>query len=526
MKMPWQNSLSFRLAKTGVFLAFFVGSVMSGIQLFVDYKYEETSLKSRVQQILNVSVLPAARSVYILDQTLAEQVVEGLFAYDFIQKASISDDMGEILAIKERQDTETSTDWVTKNLSEEYSFYQVPLNFEAGQTATPGSLEILINRDVALTAFYDRAINIFLAGLARNMVLVLLLYAAFYMIVSQPLRKLADKVSTIDPLDPNSKSLAVAQINQKDELGQVSRSVNHFIQNIQDQYQDLQKTNAKLTLTREDLISELKEHQKTSENLMIMKVEAEKANTAKSTFLANMSHELRTPLNAIVGFSSLMEEEVMGPLGNPLYKDYVRDIRASGVNLTSLLNQILDLSKLEEGDLDIHKANVNVQTHLDATLDRLSEEINAKKIDVRQDANASDINVYADENRLSQVFDNIISNAVKFSHENDVVEIKVENTDDNMILISVKDTGVGIADDHQGEVLEPFVQAEIKYDKTYQGAGLGLSLSRQLIELHGGKLWLESQLGLGTTVYITLPEGTLQSEPSDVQDIAIKKSMG
>ncbi|MDQ8028706.1 MAG: ATP-binding protein [Brevundimonas sp.] len=231
---------------------------------------------------------------------------------------------------------------------------------------------------------------------------------------------------------------------------------------------------------------------------------AEAANQAKSEFLANMSHELRTPLNAINGFSEIMAGELFGPLGDQKYKGYAGDILKSGQHLLSLINDILDMAKIEAGKLTLHYEAVSLKEIVgDAT--RLMrgkiEEAGLKLV-----VDAKDIpQIEADHRGLKQVVLNLISNAVKFTPEGGEIVVALSQLDDERVQVSVTDTGIGIAPEDLARLARPFEQVEGQHSKTTQGTGLGLALTKSLIELHGGELIMESEPGRGTTVRFDLP---------------------
>jgi signal transduction histidine kinase/HAMP domain-containing protein len=235
---------------------------------------------------------------------------------------------------------------------------------------------------------------------------------------------------------------------------------------------------------------------------------AEAANAAKSSFLANMSHELRTPLNAIIGFSEIMVTELFGSLGHDRYKGYAIDINTSGQHLRQVINDILDFSKLDSGTLDLSEAPVVVEEVIAAA--KLFVLTMAQKggVQVLTSLPREPIVMLADELRLKQALINLLSNAVKFTPPGGVVTVSalVEN---NGVCIEVRDTGIGIAPGDLNEVIKPFRQVDSSLARAHDGTGLGLPLAKRLIELHGGELTLESELGAGTVVSVTLPQSRL-----------------
>jgi signal transduction histidine kinase len=241
-----------------------------------------------------------------------------------------------------------------------------------------------------------------------------------------------------------------------------------------------------------------------SRSLVVAKEQAEVANRAKSEFLANMSHELRTPLNAIIGFAEIMDKGLSGPLDNPYYQDYVRDILASAHHLLEVINDILDVSKIEAGKIDLEEKELDVDQIIQATLRLIVERAHMGEIELVYAPRPELPHLIGDERRVKQMILNLLSNAVKFTPKGGRVTIDAEMRHGTM-AISVKDTGIGIAADKLAELFTPFRQIDSRLSRKYEGTGLGLSLTKGLIELHGGSIGIESALEKGTTATLRFP---------------------
>jgi signal transduction histidine kinase len=235
--------------------------------------------------------------------------------------------------------------------------------------------------------------------------------------------------------------------------------------------------------------------------------ETEAANRAKSRFLATMSHELRTPLNAIIGFSEVMQTELLGPLGNPRYADYVSDINQSGRFLLDLINDVLDMSKIEAGKYELVVEPVNVMKLLRHACHMMETASQEKQVAlVLRGDQTDDAVVMADRRALLQILLNVLSNGIKFTPAGGHVVLQSEiDQIHKQLVISITDTGVGIPADKLGRVGEPFEQFGDEHTAKEGGTGLGLAITKKLIQLHRGTFDIASTQGQGTTVIVTLP---------------------
>ncbi len=233
------------------------------------------------------------------------------------------------------------------------------------------------------------------------------------------------------------------------------------------------------------------------------KTRAETANRSKSEFLANMSHELRTPLNAIIGFSEVMQEQMFGPIGSPKYSEYSHDIHKSGQFLLDVINDILDMSKIEAGRMEMELTPLSLPSIIDDIMRFVGPRATEGHVDIVLEMPKT-CDMVADKRALKQVFINLMSNAVKFTPEGGQVKVTIAKLKD-VAKITIADTGIGIPGNDIEKLGRPFEQVENQFTKSKGGSGLGLAISKSLVDLHNGNLTIASVVGVGTTVTVTLP---------------------
>ncbi len=268
----------------------------------------------------------------------------------------------------------------------------------------------------------------------------------------------------------------------------------------------------KLKAANLQLTDEHSKLQTANAELIESRTRAEAASQAKSRFLANMSHELRTPLNAILGFSQIIKDQVMGPVGKPVYADYAKDIHGAGEHLLKLINRVLDMAKIEAGKIELYDDVLDPAEIVRTSVTAVRGLAAGKGVALETDIPPGTPFIRGDELRLSEVLINLLSNAVKFT-ETGHVRVSLAFDAARGFSFTVADTGIGMSPDEITQALEPFVQVDNAFSKKYQGTGLGLPLARRLIELHGGSLDIASVKGGGTTISARLPpERVVQPE--------------
>ena len=269
---------------------------------------------------------------------------------------------------------------------------------------------------------------------------------------------------------------------------------------------------SRLRFEVEDLARELEE---TRDDALRKRFEAETANASKTAFLANMSHELRTPLNAILGFSEIIQTECFGPAGSPRYVEYAGDIHTSGTHLLSLINDLLDVAKIEAGKMEIEPQVLEVRTTFESALKIIATKTRERKQKLVIDIDPAAPPLYADERALTQILINLVSNAVKFTPDGGRITVAGTRARSGDFQIMVEDNGPGIPREKLDRVFKPFSQVDNRYDRQGSGTGLGLALVRGLAELHGGRAWVESDFGKGCRAYVILPAAPAAEHSND-----------
>lgn len=516
MQLHWTNRLSYKLARTGVIIAFLLGIVLSLGQIYLDYLDEEEQFDRDVNRSLAVAMKAATRAVHIIDEQLAEEVVSGLLEYDYIIQARIMDETGNVMAASEQQTIKADTlfNRISNKFFDEAVQYTRPIYLRQPDVGQSGALEVVVNRAIGLESFFERAVATFFNVLIRNMILVGLLYVVFYFQLTRPLTNLTTKLAHIDPGEPGVKRVPLPQGHENDELGILVNGFNLALDTTRSSVESLQFTNKALEASEDalrrrtwELEQEVERTTQGSKELLRTKEQAEAANRAKSVFLANVSHELRTPLNAIIGFSSVMADEVFGPIENSKYKEYLGDIRTSSQHLSELLGEVLDLAKVEADEIDIENEEVNLTDLCKESKSLMSGQATQKNLKFIMDIEDDLPKIKGDRLRLKQAVLNLLSNAIKFTPAGEgKISLTAIRLPDGGVSISVSDTGIGIPDGEQELVFSPFIRSSSAHSRSHEGTGLGLSLVNTFVAKHDGTIEVHSAENIGTTITIKLPK--------------------
>jgi len=306
----------------------------------------------------------------------------------------------------------------------------------------------------------------------------------------------------------------IPDLKLKDEIGDMAKALVVFKDNLVKRIEAeemLEIRVAELMDTRQRVEAQGAEVAQLAEELAWARDEAVRTSRAKSSFLAAMSHELRTPLNAIIGFSQMMKAKIFGPMGDLHYEEYAKDILASGEHLLELINDVLDLSKVEAGKMELCEEDVDVSEAISTSLDFLKESATESKVELITKTPKDLPKLYADSRLLKQIMINLLSNAVKFTPEGGKVTVSAAVNGGGELSLTVADTGIGISKENLTAVMTPFGQVDSSLARKHKGSGLGVPLVKELVEMHGGAFTLQSEVGKGTVATVVFPPERVQS---------------
>ncbi|KJZ65002.1 hybrid sensor histidine kinase/response regulator [Pseudomonas fluorescens] len=524
MDIKFTNRLSYKQARLTVLVGFILGTLLSLLQIGIDYASEDASINREILSLLEISHNPASRIAYNIDAELAQELTQGLLRSPAIIGAQLIDNNGTVLASVKRPGLQSGYRVISDFLFGANRQFEDRLYLDHLPTESLGTLSLDVDTYSFGNRFLRRAEVTLLNGFARSLLLTGILLALFYVMLTKPLVRVIRELSGRDPRGVEPTSLECPTGHENDEIGVLVKVANQQFENIATEIQ--QRRNAENRLTDylgqlENIVSartaELKainsRLSQSNQELEVARSTALDMAEARSVFLANMSHEIRTPLNGLLGMIALSLD---GPL-NAEQQQQLSIAHDSGKVLVELLNDILDLSKFDAGQLELEHIPFDLGSLIEDTANLLSQNAAPSvELSCLIDPHFPAL-VLGDPTRVRQIVSNLLSNALKFTRFGRV-DVRLSTFGDG-VRIEVCDTGIGIAQDAQVKIFQPFTQAGAGITRQFGGTGLGLALTYNLCEAMQGRLTISSEAGFGSLFCadLPLPSHTRALPPASLQ---------
>ena len=510
MDIKFTNRLSFKQARLTVLVGFILGTLLSLLQIGIDYASEDASINREILSLLEISHNPASRIAYNIDAELAKELTQGLLRSPAIIGAKLTDNNGTVLANAKRPEVQNGYRMFSDFLFGASRQFEDRLYLDHLPNESLGTLRLKVDTYAFGNRFLRRAEVTLINGFARSLLLSGILLALFYVMLTKPLVRVIRELSGRDPGNAEPTPLECPAGHANDEIGVLVKVANQQFKNIATEIR--QRRNAENRLTEylgqlENIVSartaELKainaRLSQSNEELEAARSTALDMAEARSVFLANMSHEIRTPLNGLLGMIALSLD---GPL-NAEQQQQLSIAHDSGKVLVELLNDILDLSKFDAGQLELEHIPFDLGSLIEDTANLLSQNA-APSVELTCliDPHFPAL-VLGDPTRVRQIVSNLLSNALKFTRFGRV-DVRLSTFGDG-VRIEVCDTGIGIPQEAQARIFQPFTQAGAGITRQFGGTGLGLALTYNLCEAMQGRLTISSEAGFGSQFCADLP---------------------
>ena len=510
MDIKLTHRLSFKQARLTVLVGFVLGTLLSLLQIGIDYASENAAINREIYSLLEISHNPASRIAYNLDSELAQELVLGLLRSPAIIGAQLSDNDKSVLASVQDQPESGRYRALSDFLFGANRSFDDRLYFNHMPEQSVGVLHLEVDTYPFGSRFLHRAEVTLLSGFARSLILSGILLGLFYVMLTQPLVRVIRELSNSKPGDPQPSRIHCPPGHEDDEIGVLVNVANQqfdaLVREIEQRRSAENRLNEYLAQLEHIVSARTQQLKAINDRLSQSNEELEAARStalemaqARSAFLANMSHEIRTPLNGLLGMLALT-------LDSPLNAEQHQQLSIahdSGKVLVELLNDILDLSKFDAGQLELEHIVFDLGTLVEDTANLLSQNA-APSVELTCliDPQFPAL-VLGDPTRVRQIVSNLLSNALKFTRFGRV-DVRLSAQHDR-VRIEVCDTGIGIAQEAQARIFQPFTQAGAGITRQYGGTGLGLALTNSLCEVMQGRLTISSEVGFGSQFCAELP---------------------
>jgi len=510
MDIKFTQRLSYKQARMTVIVGFILGTLLSVVQIAVDYASVNQAINRQMRSILEISHDPASRIAYTLDADLAEELARGLLRSESVVNARLTDNENNVLADVSRPRTDGNYRAISDYLFGSDQLYEEPLTLATLPDQPLGKLSIEVDTYAIGTRFLGRSEITLLSGFLRTLILTGILLVLFYFMLTKPLVRVITALSDSDPHAMRPSKLEYPLGHEKDEIGVLVKVANQQFVSMTTEIQQRRSAENRLTeylAELENIVSarttELKASNvrlsQSNEELEGARRTALDMAQARAAFLANMSHEIRTPLNGLLGMIALS-------LDSPLTAEQRQQLSIahdSGKVLVELLNDILDLSKFDAGQLELERIPFDLGALVEDTANLLSQNA-APSVELTCliDPNFPAL-VLGDPTRVRQIVSNLLSNALKFTRAGRV-DVRL-SAQPSGVRIDVCDTGIGIPEEAQLKIFQPFTQAGAGITRQFGGTGLGLALTNNLCEAMRGRLTIHSTTGSGSRFCAELP---------------------
>ena len=510
MDIRFTQRLSYKQARLTVLVGFVLGTLLSLMQIGIDYASEDASINREILSLLEISHNPASRIAYNIDAELAQELALGLLRSPAIIGAELIDNNNTVLASVKRPELQSNYRFISDFLFGAQRQFEDRLYLNHLPDESLGILRLDVDTYSFGSRFLRRAEVTLLNGFARSLILTGLLLALFYVMLTKPLVRVIRELSSRDPSSSEQSPLECPTGHQYDEIGVLVSVANQQFENISTEIQQRRTAENRLTdylAQLENIVSartaELKainaRLSQSNDELEIARRTALDMAEARSAFLANMSHEIRTPLNGLLGMIALS-------LDGPLTAEQQQQLSIahdSGKVLVELLNDILDLSKFDAGQLELERIPFDLGSLIEDTANLLSQNA-APSVELACLIEPQfPAQVLGDPTRVRQIVSNLLSNALKFTRFGRV-DVRLSQHEGG-VRIEVCDTGIGIPQEAQARILQPFTQAGAGITRQFGGTGLGLALTYNLCEAMQGRLTISSEAGFGSQFCADLP---------------------